>query len=59
MCRSYRIGGYVKLEKLWERSRESVILYHNDYYRRKYESNPDMKLIGVYIDITGNKHISA
>ncbi len=57
MCHIYRVGGYVKLAKLWERSRDKALAYHNEYYKKKYKNNLQMKLIDVYIDITGNKHI--
>lgn len=53
----YRVGAYVKLAKLWERSRARTIEYHKAYYKRKYENNAIMELAGIYIDITGNKHI--
>ena len=55
--RVYRVAGYVKLAKLWERSKNKAIAYHNDYYRDKYKNDPAMKLCGVYIDITGQKNI--
>lgn len=51
----YRIAGYVKLAKLWERSRDEAISFHVDYYKSKFENNSEMTLQGVYIDITGNK----
>ena len=53
----YRVAGYVKLAKLWERSKDKAIVYHNEYFREKYENDPDMQLCGVYIDITGQKNI--
>lgn len=53
----YRVAGYVKLAKLWERSKEKAVAYHNDYYQEKYKDNSEMKLCGVYIDITGQKNI--
>lgn len=57
MCSAYRVGGYVKLAKLWERSRDNAIAYHNNYYNQKYKNSLQMELIDTYIDITGNKHI--
>lgn len=57
MIEAYRVAGYVKLAKLWERSREQAIAYHNHYFREKYRDNPAMKLCAVYIDITGQKCI--
>lgn len=53
----YHVAGYVKLAKLWERSAESAINYHNHYYSEKYAGNPQMDLYGVYVDITGQKEI--
>ncbi len=52
-----KVAGYVKLAKLWERSREQAIVYHHNYYEEKYKDNPDMELVDVYIDITGQKQI--
>ena len=57
MNRLYRVGGYVKLAKLWERSREAALSLHREYYRKKYSESEGMQLIKVYIDITGNKEI--
>lgn len=56
--RVYRVAGYVKLAKLWERSREQALVYHNEYYKEKYDGNETMSLVGVYVDITGQKQIS-
>jgi len=53
----YRVAGYVKLAKLWERSSEDAICYHHDYYRNKYENDERMQLVDVYIDITGQKEL--
>lgn len=55
--KQYQVAGYVKLAKLWERAAESAIVYHTEYYEEKYRNNPQMQLVGVYIDITGQKHI--
>ena len=41
----YRVAGYVKLAKLWERSSEEAICYHHDYYRNKYENDERMQLV--------------
>ena len=57
MKNKYRVAGYVKLAKLWERSSEEVICYHHDYYNSKYEENGNMYLVDVYIDITGQKEL--
>ena len=32
MDRKYKVGGYVKLAKLWERSKDAVVAYHSSYY---------------------------
>lgn len=53
----YRVAGYVKLAKLWERSRETAIPYHHQYYEKKFRGSQDFELVGVYIDITGRKEI--
>ncbi|MBQ6365869.1 MAG: hypothetical protein IJI61_05580 [Oscillospiraceae bacterium] len=55
MDKPYLVGGYVKLAKLWERHQFQAFRYHNDYYQKKYADSTDSELIGVYIDITGNK----
>lgn len=56
MLSNYKVAGYVKLAKLWERARQEAIEYHRKYYEEKY-SESDMCLAGVYLDITGNKEI--
>lgn len=53
----YNVAGYVKLAKLWERTAEQATAYHRRYYEEKFRNNPQMDLVGVYIDITGQKHI--
>ena len=53
----YSVGAYVKLAKWWERKRTEAVSYHKDYYTVKFSNNPNMKLCGVFIDITGNKEI--
>ncbi len=55
--RCNRVAGYVKLAKLWERAAEQAIEYHHSYYADKFDGNDSMVLIGVYIDITGQKQI--
>ena len=54
----YRVAGYVKLAKLWEKRRDAAIKLHNDYFRQKYENTPDFELVHVYVDITGQKTIT-
>lgn len=53
----YHVAGYVKLAKLWERTKNNAIAYHNKYYSDKFKDDPEMELVGVYIDITGQKNI--
>ena len=57
MDHRYKVGGYVKLAKLWERSKDAAVAYHSSYYAEKFRDDADKKLVGVYIDITGNKEI--
>ena len=57
MNRKYKVGGYVKLAKLWERSKDAAVAYHSSYYAEKFRDDADKRLVGVYIDITGNKEI--
>ena len=57
MDRKHKLGGYVKLAKLWERSKDAVVAYHSSYYAEKFRDDADKRLVGVYIDITGNKEI--
>ncbi len=54
---TYKIAGYVKLAKLWEKKRESAIPYHRAYYAEKYAAQEGFELVDVYIDITGKKEI--
>ena len=57
MDRKYKVGGYVKLAKLWELSKDAAVAYHSSYYAEKFRDDADKRLVGVYIDITGNKEI--
>ena len=36
MDRKYKVGGYVKLAKLWERSKDAAVAYHSSYYAEKF-----------------------
>ena len=56
MDKTYRVAGYVKLAKLWEKSREKAVTLHNSFFQERYRENPNMQLVGVYVDITGNKN---
>lgn len=53
----FRIAGYVKLAKLWERNRSRALEYHQQYYEKKFASSDYFELAGVYVDITGQKEI--
>jgi len=53
----YKVAGYVKLAKLWEKTADKAVPYHEQYYKGKYQDDPQMELVGVYIDITGQKNI--
>ena len=57
MDRKYKVGGYVKLAKLWERAKDAAVAYHSSYYAEKFRDDADKRLVGIYIDITGNKEI--
>ena len=57
MDHRHKVGGYVKLAKLWERSKDAAVAYHSSYYAEKFRDDADKRLVGVYIDITGNKEI--
>lgn len=51
------VAGYVKLAKLWEKSRDRIVTYHKKYYEDKYGGLSNVNLVDVYIDITGQKSI--
>ena len=57
MSRTVNVAGYVKLAKLWEKSKERIVTYHKKYYEEKYSSIENVNLVDVYIDITGQKSI--
>jgi DNA invertase Pin-like site-specific DNA recombinase len=57
MDRIINVAGYVKLAKLWEKRAAQAVRYHNDYYRKKFADVNKYSLVGVYIDITGEKEI--
>ena len=41
MDRKYKVGGYVKLAKLWERSKDAAVAYHSSYYAEKFRDDAD------------------
>lgn len=55
--RILQVGGYVKLSKLWERSKKEAIEYHHRYYKESFSNYSDCSLFDVYVDITGQKEI--
>lgn len=57
MEKVYKVAGYVKLAKLWEKSKSEAIPYHHNYYKEKFEGKPEFELVDVFIDITGKKSI--
>lgn len=52
-----RVAGYVKLARMWEKRRADALAYHEAYYKGKYKDSPDAELVGVYVDITGEKQM--
>ena len=38
MDRKYKVGGYVKLAKLWERSKDVAVAYHSSYYAERFRA---------------------
>ena len=55
MAEIHRAAGYVKLAKLWERSKGSAMAFHRKYFQEVFADTPDFALQDVYIDITGHK----
>ena len=45
MERKYKVGGYVKLAKLWERSKDAAVAYHSSYYAEKFRDDADKRLV--------------
>lgn len=41
MDRKYKVGGYVKLAKQWERSKDAAVAYHSSYYAEKFRDDAD------------------
>lgn len=57
MSEKKRVAAYVKLAKLWERSREKAVAHQLEYYTEKFQGSESYELTAVYIDITGKKDI--
>ena len=36
MDHRHKVGGYVKLAKLWERSKDAAVAYHSSYHAEKF-----------------------
>ena len=53
----FKVGGYVKLAKLWEKHADEAIPLHFRHFESRYQGMKDTELVDVYIDITGKKHI--
>ncbi len=51
------VAGYVKLAKLWERSRTDALELQRKYYTELFSAQPNYNLVDVYVDITGKKEI--
>ena len=47
MDHRYKVGGYVKLAKLWERSKDAAVAYHSSYYAEKFKTDSDKKLVDL------------
>lgn len=58
MDKMYKVAGYVKLAKLWEMRRKEALVYHRQYYVKKYRDLPQFKLVDVFVDITGERHMA-
>lgn len=53
-----RVAGYVKLAKFWEKNHDESIQFHTEYFRNRYKNAADYDLVGVFVDITGEKSIT-
>lgn len=58
MNEKIKVAGYAKLAKLWEQRRDAALLYYQRYYANKYVDSVKYELVGVYVDITGNRQIT-
>ena len=54
MDRKYKVGGYVKLAKLWERSKDAAVAYHSSYYAEKFR---DERIKGWLVSILTSQGI--
>ena len=51
------LGGYRPFGFLSDPNDCHKLAYHSSYYAEKFRDDADKRLVGVYIDITGNKEI--
>ena len=54
---AFRVAGYVKLAKLWEKKRIDAVLLHNQYFAGRFKGEENYEFVGAYIDITGNRNM--
>lgn len=52
-----KVAGYAKPAKLWEDCKEEAICYYERYYTEVFRDSEIFKLVGVYVDMTGNSDI--
>lgn len=52
MDSKYKVGGYVKLAKLWERSKDAVVAYHSSYYAEKFKDDTDKLETGLSLSVS-------
>lgn len=52
-----KVAGYAKLAKLWENHRQEAICFHERHYEELFGDSEIFELVGVYVDITGNRDI--
>ena len=54
MDRKYKVGGYVKLAKLWERSKDAAVAYHSS---SMLKSSGMMRIKGWLVSILTSQGI--
>lgn len=53
--KKYKVAGYVKRAKLNLRNEQEVREFHTKFFEDRFSDKDDCTLVGVYIDITGNR----
>ena len=48
MSFNYRVAGYVKLAKLWEKNKEAALSYHKRYYKEKCDKTSNLRFRDGY-----------